>query len=102
MRETLTQGLAEIFGASVATALAPDRLASTGTPVTGSSPLPLTPSAAGAGPSSLDPALVPLLRQMREHFDKANAALTQGNLALYAEEIKRAQAVLDKIEKIRK
>jgi uncharacterized membrane protein (UPF0182 family) len=103
MRETLTQGLAEIFGASVATALAPDRLASTGAPLTGPLPAPSTPLAsAGATPGSLDPALASLIAEMRGHFSRADEALKQGNLALYAEEIKRARAVLDKIEKIRK
>ena len=101
MRETLTQGLAEIFGASVATALSPDRLASSGVPVVGPLPGPATPSArAAAAPSSIDPAVAALVAEMRSHYARADEALTQGNLALYAEEHKRARAVLDKLEKM--
>ena len=103
MRETLTLGLAEIFGASVATALSPDRLASSGVPVIGAAPAPATPTApAGTAPGSLDPTIASLYREMRAHFDRAEEALKQGNLALYAEEHKKARAVLDKLEKIRK
>ena len=103
MRETLTQGLAEIFGASVATALSPDRLASSGVPVpiTGLSTASGTPPA-GAQAGSLDPAIAALVAEMRSHFARADEALKQGNLALYADEIKRARAVLDKIDKLRK
>ena len=103
MRETLTQGLAEIFGASVATALSPDRLASSGVPVpiTGPSATSGPPSGpAGAAPSSIDPAVAALVAEMRSHYARADEALRQGNLALYAEEHKRARAVLDKLEKM--
>jgi uncharacterized membrane protein (UPF0182 family) len=102
MRETLTQGLAEIFGPAVSAALSPDRLAATGRPgmgpPPGQPPLPL-PGGAAAG-ATVDPAVGALLSEMRAHFTRADEALKQGNLALYAEEHKRARAVLDKLEKI--
>jgi uncharacterized membrane protein (UPF0182 family) len=102
MRETLTLGLAEIFGPSVAAALSPDRLASTGRPATGPSavPAPVQPPAAVGPGVTVDPAVAALLREMGMHFNRAEEALKQGNLALYAEEHKRARAVLDKLEKM--
>jgi uncharacterized membrane protein (UPF0182 family) len=103
MRETLTQGLAEIFGASVAAALAPDRLASSGIPAAGGATAPALPLApAGAAPGTLNPALAALVAEMETHFARADEALKQGNLALYADEIKRARAVVDKIKNLRK
>ena len=101
MRETLTQGLAEIFGPSVASALAPDRLASTGRPATGPSAAQPSIAAAGLTPgATLDPAVAALLTEMDDHFTRADDALKQGNLALYADEHKRARAVLDKLKKL--
>jgi uncharacterized membrane protein (UPF0182 family) len=99
MKETLTQGLAEIFGPSVSAALAPDRLSTTGRPVTGASPGTVLPTPAGAVPvSSLDPATASLYAEMRTHFNRAEEALKQGNLALFEQEYKRAKAVLDRLE----
>jgi hypothetical protein len=57
------------------------------------------PAAVGPG-VTVDPAVAALLREMGMHFNRAEEALKQGNLALYAEEHKRARAVLDKLEKM--
>ncbi len=97
MADTLTQGLAQIFGSAVTAALAPDRLASGTTQAT-----PL--SAAGtatAGPTA-EPTMAALIAEMRASWNRASEALRQGNLVLYAEEMKKAEAVLTRMERIRK
>ena len=39
---------------------------------------------------------------MRQHFDAADKALRNGDLAAYGEEMKKAAAVLERLEKINK
>ena len=56
-------------------------------------------AAGGAPPTTAQAAAI---AEMRDHFNKANAALTAGNLAVYAEEIKKAEAALTKLEKIKR
>lgn len=98
MAETLNQALGRIFGPSVASALAPDRLASSATSVVETSPE--LPAAEGA--PVVEPSLAALLVEMRQHFDLADKALRDGDLAVYGEEMKKARDVLEKMEKIRK
>jgi uncharacterized membrane protein (UPF0182 family) len=100
MAETLTESLSQIFGASVAKALAPDRLASSATSVVQTTSREIeVPTAPAPGP---EPSLAALLTEMRQHIDRANKALRDANLALYAEEMKKAEAVLEKMEKAEK
>lgn len=95
MEETLTKALAQIFGPGITAALAPDRLSSTATSVIATPPdLPQT-----AVESPASSSVAALIVEMRQHFDRADAALRQGDLALYAEEMKKARAVLDRLEK---
>jgi hypothetical protein len=106
MHETLTLALGEIFGRSVVDGLGPDRLQITGTsmvPVTDDPAAPGAPvEAATGGPPPVDPTWLQLVAQMRQHFDRAEQAMRAGNLALYAEEMQQAEAVLQKLEKFRR
>jgi uncharacterized membrane protein (UPF0182 family) len=111
MADTLRQAIGQIFGARAEQALAPDQLSGVTTVVetTAGKPLPVedptpdlaTPQA-GAGGASLSAAQAAAIAEMREHFNKANAALDARDLALYAEEIKKAEAALAKLEKIKR
>jgi uncharacterized protein len=101
MAETLTQGLVQIFGRSVADALAPDRRVDVGIPA----PLPVP----GAPVSTADPATVAtdtniaaLVDRAAGHYERALAAQKEGNWALYGEEIKRLGDVLAQLEQIRR
>jgi uncharacterized membrane protein (UPF0182 family) len=100
MSETLTQGLAQIFGSSVTAALAPDRLASSATTLANAT-APVTGATPGPVPSG-DATMVALVAEMRAHFTRADEALRNGNLALYGEEMKKAKDVLARMEKIKK
>jgi uncharacterized membrane protein (UPF0182 family) len=101
MKETLVEALSEIFGPAVAKALAPDRLASTATSVVqtpreGTAPPIETPAPAG------DAAFAALVAEFRQHVDRADRALRDGDLVLYGEEWKKIKAVLEKMEKAKR
>ena len=95
MAETLTRALSRIFGPVVAAALAPDRLASSATSVvaTVSGGRGRTPGAAETPAGAVNPTVASLVAQMRRHFDAADKALRNGDLAAYADEMKKAAAV---------
>ena len=101
MKETLTQGLAEIFGPAVTAALSPDRLASSAGGVA-ARPGQMPPSAGTVPGPTLEPTMAALLVEMRGHWNRAQEALRQGNLVLYAEEMKKVEGVLAKMEKLKK
>jgi hypothetical protein len=72
-------------------------------PVTADPAAPGAPvEAATGGPPPVDPTWLQLVAQMRQHFDRAEQAMRAGNLALYAEEMQQAEAVLQKLEKFRR
>jgi uncharacterized membrane protein (UPF0182 family) len=104
MADTLVQGLTQIFGSTVAAALAPDRLSGSATTLASATQTgPAAAAAPGAAPAPMvEPTVAALVAEMRAHFTRADEALRQGNLALYAEEMKKAKDVLAKMEKIRK
>ena len=103
MAETLTRALSRIFGPVVASALAPDRLASSATSVVATVPdETAAPGAAETPSGAVNPTVASLVAQMRRHFDAADKALRSGDLAAYGDEMKKAGAVLERLEKISK
>jgi len=104
MAETLTQGLVQIFGRSVAAALAPDRRAdgtlapvaqtpATGTTTESTTPIPGT---------TVDPSFLVLTERATGHYERAIAAQREGNWALYGEEMRKLGEVLAQLDKIRR
>jgi uncharacterized membrane protein (UPF0182 family) len=97
MAETLVQALARIFGPQVATALAPDRLASSATSVvqTVDVPADVEPAADGVTPvPAVDATLQSLAAEAQKHLEAASAAQREGDWARYGEELKRLEAVI--------
>jgi uncharacterized membrane protein (UPF0182 family) len=98
MAETLTQGLVQIFGRSVANALSPDRRLDAMVPGTP----PQTPVTPGSTPVAVDAAFMTLAEQAADHYERAIAAQREGNWALYGEEMKKLGEVLAQLEKIKR
>ena len=98
MAETLTQGLVQIFGRSVANALSPDRRLDAMVPGA-PPPTPVTP---GSTPVAVDAAFMTLAEQAADHYERAIAAQREGNWALYGEEMKKLGEVLAQLEKIKR
>ena len=99
MAETLNQGLVQIFGRSVATALSPDvRMVDDA----------VEPAAPGAGVTTPTPVvgapsdLAALAALATSHFERATVAQREGNWALYGDEMKKLGEVLAQMDKIRK
>ena len=107
MQETLVQALAEIFGRQLLKALAPDRLASSATSVVFTEPEEFEPPAGmpGMPPNTTKPVvplaaegdLAAMAAEAEAHFQRAEAALKQGNLVLYAEETQKAREIIRKM-----
>jgi uncharacterized membrane protein (UPF0182 family) len=98
MAETLVQALGRIFGPQVATALAPDRLASSATSVvqTVEAPEEAEPAAAGGltPAPAVDATLQTLAAEAQKHLEAASAAQREGDWARYGEELKKLEAVI--------
>ncbi|MSO49033.1 MAG: UPF0182 family protein [Acidobacteria bacterium] len=99
MAETLNQGLVQIFGRSVATALSPDvRMVDDA----------VEPAVPGAGVTTPTPVvgapsdLAALAALANSHFERATVAQREGNWALYGDEMKKLGEVLAQMDKIRK
>jgi hypothetical protein len=101
MSETLTQALAEIFGRGVATALAPDRMASTATSVIRTVGDVETPALGESASPVAGSALTTLAAEANAHFRNAQTAQRAGDWATYGEEIKKLEAVLQKMQNAR-
>ncbi len=96
MAETLTQALAQIFGRSVSTALAPDRLSSSATSVvrtTDEGDLNPPPAPVAESDETLDE----LIEQAHTHYEAMAAAARAGNWALYGEEQDALGEVLERL-----
>jgi uncharacterized membrane protein (UPF0182 family) len=94
MEPTLDEALASIFGGPTG---APS--ATTGVEAAGSAPgaaAGSTPGAA-AGAPNLPPNFADLAREARQHFDKADQLLRQGDWAGYGAEMKKLQDVLNRL-----
>jgi len=101
MAETMNQALTQIFGPAIASGLSPDRLESSATSVIKTTP---DPAAAGVTdvPPTAEPTFAELLDEAIAHRDRAEKALRDGNLGLYAEEMKKVGEILDKMKTIKK
>ena len=98
MAETLNQALVQIFGSSVATALAPDRLQSSATSVVqASSEIPEAPAA-----GQPDQTMTALAAEAKTHLDRALKAQRDGDWATYGEEIKKVGEIVDRMNKGKK
>ncbi len=84
MEPTLQEGLARLFGTAPA---AP------GGPPAGPAPPPPGPGA-GAAPNATVAALV---REARDHYDRAQQALRNGDFAGYGDELRAMESVLDRL-----
>ena len=99
MAETMNQALGQIFGPAVTAGLAPDRLESTATSVIRTVPEePTAPTPA----TSPDATMAQLVEEAIAHRDRGEKALRDGNLALYAEEMRKVGEVLEKMRTIKK
>jgi uncharacterized membrane protein (UPF0182 family) len=87
MRETLEQGLVEMFGESPGGRQPTPAVAAVATDT----------SVAAAGPQSGDPRLAALLTQARRHYDAALQAQREIDWARYGEEMRRLGQVLEQI-----
>jgi uncharacterized protein len=96
MADTLTQGLAQIFGQDVSSALPPDRLESTATSVVMTAP----EAAAAAEPANAT--IQTLAADARTHYELALKAQREGDWATYGEEIRKLGEIIDQMNKIRK
>jgi uncharacterized membrane protein (UPF0182 family) len=95
MAETLVQSLGQIFGRQVQAALAPDQLASTATSVipTAGATVISTPD---DGP---EPDLSALAAEAKTHLDNATRAQRAGDWALYGEEMRKLQDVVERMQR---
>jgi uncharacterized membrane protein (UPF0182 family) len=98
MAETLTRCLAQIFGREVATALAPDQLASTATSVIPTAGLPVDVEDAPVSPTAPGD-LTALAAEAQTHFDNAQKAQRAGDWALYGEEMRKVGEVLERMQR---
>jgi uncharacterized protein len=97
MAETLVQALSRIFGPQVATALAPDRLASSATSVvqTVEAPEAVETPVGGVAPApAVDATLQSMAAEAQKHLEAASAAQRAGDWAVYGEELKKLEAVI--------
>jgi uncharacterized membrane protein (UPF0182 family) len=94
MAETLNQGLVQIFGRSVASALTPDlREAAEAELLSATLPDATVPPVQD---------LATLAAQANEIYTRMDAALKAGDLALFGDELKKLGAVLTQMEKLKK
>jgi uncharacterized membrane protein (UPF0182 family) len=101
MAETMNQALGQIFGSAVTAGLSPDRLESSATSVvkTAAEEPPVSVTAPQAAP---EPTMAQLVEEAIAHRDRGERALREGNLALYAEEMRKVGEVLEKMKTVKK
>jgi hypothetical protein len=99
MTETLTRSLSQIFGRPVAAALAPDQLESTATSVipTASVPVPASAERVDGVPSDL----ATLAGEAKTYLDNAERAQRAGDWALYGDEMRKLQDVIERMQRAR-
>jgi uncharacterized membrane protein (UPF0182 family) len=101
MAETMNQALGQIFGSTVTAGLSPDRLESSATSVVKTTTE--EPSVSVTAPEAApDPTMAQLVEQAIAHRDRGERALREGNLALYAEEMRKVGEVLEKMKTVKK
>ena len=92
MEPTLSEGLVQVFGRSIAAALPNERLEGTATSATTS----VTPATSEI---TAEPTLSDLAAEAKTHFDKALKAQKEGDWATYGEEIKAVQDLIERKNK---
>jgi hypothetical protein len=104
MAETLTRALSRIFGPSIMTSLAPDRLSKSATSVIATSPeeTALPPTGVPMTAATADATTTALLLEMRQHFDAADKALRNADLVAYGEEMKKFREAFERLERLEK
>lgn len=102
MAETLNKGLVQIFGRSVAAALAPDLRDAGPVDLLAAPGATTGTGVASASATTLSPDLARLAAQANDHYERATAAQREGNWALYGEEMKKLGDVLAQMDKIRR
>ena len=101
MAESLTKALIQMFGPSIASILPPDLLQSSATSVvTATSEVPELPAVSPGTIGAVNPsnaAMQELAAEAKTHLDLARAALKNGDLATYADEMKKVGDIVDKM-----
>ncbi|MEO7189628.1 MAG: UPF0182 family protein [Vicinamibacterales bacterium] len=97
MADTLTQALVEIFGRSIAAALAPDQLASDATSIVQTSPV-MAPVAGTTETPAADETLKSLATDASTHYDNAQKAIRAGDWSTYGDEMRKLQDVLQRMQ----
>jgi uncharacterized membrane protein (UPF0182 family) len=105
MAETLVLALGRIFGSSIISALAPDRLDSSATSVVMTAPE--AEAAAATTPTVSTPAvpdatIASLINEMQQHYEAADKAMKSGDLVLWAEENKKVREIFERLVKLKK
>ena len=101
MGETLNQALIQIFGRSIASSLAPDRLESVTSGLT--APMPTPPGTTAEEPTTTaTQSLADLASQANLHMERANKALKDGDLATFGEEYKKLSEIIQAMGKMKK
>jgi uncharacterized membrane protein (UPF0182 family) len=101
MAETLTLGLAQIFGNTIMTALPPDRREGVHAALPAVPPIVAPPTAPASGRPP-NPMVDALLGEIQAHYDRMIAAQKAGDWAKYGEEQKALGAALAKIDAARR
>jgi uncharacterized membrane protein (UPF0182 family) len=96
MADTFTQALVQIFGQEVAAALPQDRLQSSATSVVEATPE--MPSGLTQSSDVDDTDMAALAAEAQLHYDRAQKALRDGDLALFGEEWKKVGETLEKMK----
>ena len=99
MSETLTRALGKIFGASIVSSLAPDRLASSATSVIDTPADAPVPDATSLPQSPLGTPMAALLAELGQHVDAAEKARKTGDLKTFFEEYQKAVEVYERLKR---
>jgi uncharacterized membrane protein (UPF0182 family) len=97
MAETLTLGLVQIFGPSLLTGLAPDRMDGGQTGLPAVLPTPGVTPAPQRPPQPGDTGADGLIRELQARYERMIAAQKAGDWATYGEEQKALGELLDRL-----
>ncbi len=100
MAETLPMGLVQIFGPSVAPALAADAGAIAAAAMAAPAPGGETPAEPAAGAEAEAATIAQLAQQASQHFELARQALRDGDWARYGDEMRQVEEILAEIRRL--
>ncbi|MCC7010642.1 MAG: UPF0182 family protein [Acidobacteria bacterium] len=98
MDVTLTQALSQIFGRSVAAALAPDLLSSTATSVIEAPDVGPEVEGVVRPPGQAASTLGALAAEAKQHYENAVKAQREGDWSTYGEQLRQLERVLEKMQ----